>query len=445
MQSNRLSMLDQLNSNASAFSLGLLAVIVIFSSSMLDNSTFNYSTSAIAQPFIETVKYRDLVIDLANGGLKTNAQLTIPAVGNGPFPGVLLIAGSGIRDMNESLDYVRIDNQTGSKVYPPTPFFQIAEYLSERGFAVLRYDKRGIGENGTILDSNAWGNLTFNDLKQDAEKALAVLAQQPEVDPSRITILGHSEGTVIAPRVAIDNTTKVRNIVLMGAAAQNVYELGYFQNVDLKVLYAEKVLDRNHDGLLSVSEADNDPIFGSLVGNVTELPMQRNNNTTLTTSNGTATQLEQNTKYNTTNDVSISINNELKPILSQEYESISVVTPDEKCTTNLCPIWVQSHRALEPTLSIIGNVSSDTSILILNGENDTQTPVQGVFLLQQRLTGLNHPDHTVITYPNLGHAFYPSSQWLTALGAIPEYVLADLYSWLEAHSGFTSATEFVRQ
>jgi alpha/beta superfamily hydrolase len=305
MQSNRLSMLDQLNSNAFAFSLGLLAVIVIFSSSMLDNSTLNnYSTSAIAQPFIETVKYRDLVIDLGNGGLKTNAQLTIPAVGKGPFPGVLLIAGSGIRDMNESLDYIRMDNHTGSKVYPPTPFFQIAEHLSERGFVVLRYDKRGIGENGTILDSDAWGNLTFNDLKQDAEKALAVLAQQPEVDPNRITVLGHSEGTVIAPRVVIDNTTKVRNLVLMGAATQNVYELGYFQNVELKVLYAEKVLDRNHDGLLSVSEADNDPIFGSVVGNVTELPMQRNNNnTTLTTSNGTATQLEQNTKYNTTNDV----------------------------------------------------------------------------------------------------------------------------------------------
>jgi dienelactone hydrolase len=439
-------MAGQLNSNPSACSLGLLAVIVIFSSSMLDNSTFNYSTSAIAQPFIETVKYRDLVIDLANGGLKTNAQLTIPAVGNGPFPGVLLIAGSGIRDMNESLDYIRIDNHTGSKVYPPTPFFQIAEYLSERGFVVLRYDKRGIGENGTILDSNAWGNLTFNDLKQDAEKALAVLAQQPEVDPNRITVLGHSEGTVIAPRVAIDNTTKVRNIVLMGAAAQNVYELGYFQNVDLKILYAEKVLDRNHDGLLSVSEADNDPIFGSMVGNVTELPMQRNNNnTTLTTSNGTVTQLEQNTKYNTTNDVSISINNELKPLLAEGYESISVVTPGEKCTTNLCPIWIQSHRALEPSLSIIGNVSSETSILILNGENDTQTPLQGVFLLQQRLTELNHPDHTLITYPNLGHAFYPSSQWLTALGPIPEYVLADLYSWLEARSGFTSATEFVRQ
>jgi dienelactone hydrolase len=412
-------------------------VIVIFSLSILSSSpTFNnYSTIALAQHFVQTVKHRDLVIDLRNGGLKTNAQLTLPAVGNGPFPGVLLIAGSGIRDMNESLDYIRIDNQTGARIYPPAPFSQIAEYLSERGFVVLRYDKRGIGTNGTIRDSNVWGNVTFNDLKQDAEKALAVLAQQPEVDPNRITIIGHSEGTVIAPRIAIDNTTKVRNLVLMGAAAQNVYDLGYFQDVDLKVLYAEKVLDRNHDGLLSVSEAYNDPIFGSMVGNVTELPMRpnnNNNNNTATPSSVTAVQ-HQNTKYNTTNDVSINISNELKPLLAQEYESISVLTPGEKCAANLCPVWIQSHRALEPTLSIIGNISSDTSILILNGENDTQTPLEGVFLLQQRLTELNHPDHTLITYPNLGHAFYPSSQWFTALGPIPEYVLEDLYSWLEAH------------
>ena len=79
----------------------------------------------------------------------------------------------------------------------------------------------------------------------------------------------------------------------MGAAAQNVYELGYNQNVDLKILYAKKVLDRNHDGLLSVSEANKDPIFGSMIGNVTELPMRHDNTTTtaLTTSNETATQL----------------------------------------------------------------------------------------------------------------------------------------------------------
>src|SRR5215208_6665908 len=191
MQSNRLPMAGQLNSNPSACSLGLLAVIVIFSSSMLDNSTFNYSTSAIAQPFIQTVKHRDLVIDLGNG-IQTNAQLTIPAIGSGPFPGMLLVHGSGPVDMNETLS-------PDSK-----PFWQIAHYLSERGFVVLRYDKRGVGENGTILDTNVWGNATFDDLKNDAARALDVLIEQPEVDPNRITLIGHSEGTVIIPRLVID-------------------------------------------------------------------------------------------------------------------------------------------------------------------------------------------------------------------------------------------------
>jgi len=86
---------------------------------------------------------------------------------------------------------------------------------------------------------------------------------------------------------------------------------------------------------------------------------------------------------------------------------------------------------------MIGNVSKSIGILILNGENDSQTPVQQAFLLQQRLTDVNHPDHTLITYPNLGHVFYPSSEWQTRLGPLPQYVLADIYAWLESHSGLS--------
>jgi hypothetical protein len=56
---------------------------------------------------------------------------------------------------------------------------------------------------------------------------------------------------------------------------------------------------------------------------------------------------------------------------------------------------------LIPNLSIIGNVSKSTDVLLLNDENDSQTPVQQAFLLQQRLTEVNHPDHTLITYPDL--------------------------------------------
>ena len=92
---------------------------------------------------------------------------------------------------------------------------------------------------------------------------------------------------------------------------------------------------------------------------------------------------------------------------------------------------------MQPALNIIGNVPSTTSILILQGQNDTQTPVQQAYLLQQALTDKRHPDHTLITYPNLGHFFYPSSEWKTVFGPIQPYVLADLYAWLEAHSGLS--------
>src|SRR6266487_4874739 len=183
-------------------SMGLF-LICILGLSCLSTSIFKQQDQALAQQYIQTIKYRNLVIDLGNG-VKTNAQLTLPALGKGPFPGVLLVPGSGATDMNE-----HVGKNTA-------PFLQISQYLSERGFAVLRYDKRGVGANSTILDSNVWGNTTFTNLKQDAEKALAVLIKQPEVDRSKITIIGHSEGTIITPRVAIENNaTKVKNIVLM--------------------------------------------------------------------------------------------------------------------------------------------------------------------------------------------------------------------------------------
>ena len=114
----------------------------------------------------------------------------------------MLIPGSGAVDKNETL------------AKNAKPFWQIAQYLSERGFAGLRYDKRGVGENFTILNPNVWGNATVNDQIQDSKKALNVLVQQPEVDPKRISIIGHSEGTLYAPRVAIDNSTKVRTLYL---------------------------------------------------------------------------------------------------------------------------------------------------------------------------------------------------------------------------------------
>jgi uncharacterized protein len=336
--------------------------------------------------------------------------------------------------MNETGGYVRIDNETGTKIYPPArPFFQIAEYLSERGFAVLKYDKRGVSENFTILDTNVWGNARTKDFKHDAGKALDILIQQPEVEANRITVLGHSEGTTIAPRVAIDNPDKVENIVLMGTLAQNFSKLLEFQAVSLPLLYAKEVLDHTQDGLLSLQEANKNPVFTTMVGNLTLLLTQNitNNASDITSTNASSSSSSQqlNPKYNTNNDVYVDIDKELKPKLLENAKSLSVVKSGEKCIGigKPCPIWIRAGFALHPNLDIIGNVSSNTSILILQGENDTQTPVQQAFLLQQKLTEVKHPDHTLITYPNLGHVFYSSSQWQTGIGPIEQYVLADIY------------------
>jgi uncharacterized protein len=120
--------------------LSLLLICIVGLSCLSTISIFNeQQDQALAQQYIQTIKYRNLVIDLGNG-VKTNAQLTLPAIGKGPFPGVLLIHGTGAADKNETGGVV---HKNGPK--PLTPFWQIAQYLSERGFAVLRYDKRGVG------------------------------------------------------------------------------------------------------------------------------------------------------------------------------------------------------------------------------------------------------------------------------------------------------------
>jgi uncharacterized protein len=274
--------------------LGVLSLILfLYSISFL---IYGNNFTLYAQSDLRTTKHRDIVIDLGNK-IKTNAQLTYPAIGKGPFPGVLLITGSGAEDMNETAGFIRIDNKTGDRTYPPVPFFQIADYLSERGFTVLRYDKRGIGTNHTILDSDIWRNLTLDDLVQDASKAVAALIHQPEVDPKRVTVLGHSEGTMIAPRVAIDNPDKVDNIVLMGAV-DNQSKILEFQTVALPLLYAKEVLDKNHDGTLSVLEASRDVTFERLVGGNLSLILTQN------VENGTKTPKAE---YNANSDTHINI------------------------------------------------------------------------------------------------------------------------------------------
>ena len=318
----------------------------------------------------------------------------------------------------------------------PKDFGRFQSTFLKEGFAVLRYDKRGIGEGGTIINTSIWGNNTINDLIEDSKKALNVLMQQPEVDPKRISLVGHSEGTIIAPRVAIDNSTNVKNIVLMGIAAQNALDLEYYQDVLAPVEYAHQVVDENHTGLISVQQIAKDlTLLTSLYKSNPNLLYSYISGKYPTPSETEAISGALAKEFDT-ND-SISIDEQYKPALTKRYENHTSNMTSLECNQLECARWFQSYANLIPPTSVIGNVSNSTGILMLNGENDSQTPVEQAFLFQQRLTDVKHPDHTLITYPDLGHTFYPSPQMSTSYGPIPQYVLADLYSWLESHSGLS--------
>ena len=346
---------------------------------------------------LETISRRDLVIDLG-GGLTTDAQLTVPSVGEGPFPGVLLVHGSGNTDMDEYLPPEISGTEEGSRV-----FLQIAEYLSERGIAVLRYNKRGIGLNGTILDAGVVTNTTFQELQQDAERALDALRRQPEVDADDVTILGHSEGTWIAPRIAIEDPG-VGKIVLMSAGARNLYDILHYQIIERSVETFEEI-DTDRDGYLTTQEVASLPLV--LAEQLIE--------------NGTGEWLWI-PGIDTDGDGYVSIGGELVPLWDQTFDFLTTAEyPGSK--------WIQSHFALETNLDIIGNVTA--SVLILQGEGDSQTPVGEALLLEQRLTEVGHPDHALITYPGLGHTFYPREGALQWLGPIRDYVLSDLAAWLK--------------
>ena len=164
--------------------------------------------------------------------------------------------------------------------------------------------------------------------------------------------------------------------------------------------------------LIPIQQISKDPVLRNLlVPSPVMLTFLRTNNTKVITN-----ALVNKFGNNTIEDGQISIDKQLKPLLIKSYENLTAFNPSKCNNLEGCPVWYRSHFNLIPNLSVIGNVSKSTGILILNGENDSDTPVQQAFLLQQRLTEVNHLDPTLITYPNLGHAFYPSSQWITGIG-----------------------------
>ena len=127
--------------------------------------------------------------------------MTRPSSG-GPFPTAILISGSGRNDRGRVGDGHR-------------PFLVLADYLTRRGIAVLRYDDRGVGESTGIFET-----ATSADFASDALAGVAYLRTREDVDPSKIGLAGASEGGLIAPMAAVQSPD-VSYIVLMAGPGVN--------------------------------------------------------------------------------------------------------------------------------------------------------------------------------------------------------------------------------
>ena len=145
--------------------------------------------------------YREEEVTFANSKAQVSlaGTLTLPS-GQGPFPAAILIAGSGPHDRDEDVAGHR-------------PFLLLADHLTRKGIAVLRYDKRGIGKSTGNFDQ-----ATTEDFASDATAALDYLKSRKEINAKKIGLIGHSEGGLIAPMIA-SRSSDAAWVVLLAAPA----------------------------------------------------------------------------------------------------------------------------------------------------------------------------------------------------------------------------------
>lgn len=152
-------------------------------------------------PYVAPSAFRESALTVDAGGWPLGATLAMP-VGDGPFPAVVLVHGSGPSDRDATFG-------------PNRPFRDLAWGLASKGIAVLRYDKRSFVHRVRVATDP---NLTVKDeVTDDALAAVALLRKTSGVKADRIFVAGHSLGGMLAPRIGAADPKLGGLIVLAGA------------------------------------------------------------------------------------------------------------------------------------------------------------------------------------------------------------------------------------
>jgi pimeloyl-ACP methyl ester carboxylesterase len=276
--------------------------------------------------------------------------LTTPP-GAGPFPAVVLIAGSGRVDRNET--------GFGHKI-----FLLLADTLTRRGIAVLRYDKRGVEKS-----TGSYALATTADFAADAQAAVNFLKTQSAIKPKRIGLIGHSEGGLIAPLVASEHPADIAFVVLLAGPGMN----------GEKIILAQQVLTGKAEGASDADIKENTVVSKKLL----DLDAQ-----------------------------------ELNPVVFQAKAQkiiLAALTPKEKkevgdpvqfAQKQMRPLlspWLRYFLTYDPTPAL---KKTRCPVLALDGSKDVQVPpAEDLALIGQALKSGGNTNVTVKELPNLNHLF----------------------------------------
>lgn len=202
----------------------------------------------------EPAPFQQEKVVVKTGKYELDGILTLPN-GDGPFPAVVLVHGSGPHDADETIG-------------PNKPFRDLAEGLSVRGIAVLRYEKRTL----KYAMQMALKKVTLkNEVIDDALSAVSLLKKHARIDPQRIFLLGHSLGGTCAPLIAARDKA-IAGLILMSGTPRSLLDLvdeqfEYITHADGKVTTKEaKTVEDIHRTTQLIRDGKYDEIKTPLLG-----------------------------------------------------------------------------------------------------------------------------------------------------------------------------------
>ncbi len=297
------------------------------------------------------------------GDIELFGTLTMPE-GDGPFPAVVLISGSGPQNRDEEL--------MGHK-----PFWIIADHFSRNGIAVLRYDDRGVA-----YSQGDFSKATSADFATDAAAAVKFLKYNPKINPDKIGFCGHSEGGMVAP-LAAAGSDEYAFLVLMAGPGQNI--------VDLLLLQSELISKAMGETSEDIKEGNrvNKKIYAIVTGE--------------------GSTAERKTA--------------LRAMLEKEYQSLSKEDQKEQgpfedsyagIEAQMFNPWMEYFLKYEPS-TYLKQVSCP--VLAINGEKDLQVaPKENLTAIAAALEAGPCKDYTTKELKGLNHLFQESET-----GAPSEY------------------------